>query len=145
VSGIDTVLGALPDSKPSGKDRWRTACPVCGERNKSTLSIGVSSDGAVLLKCFKSGCEPERITRALGLELADLFPERPAPGGGAPALKRRRMLSASQALEVLAFETNLVAVAVCNVAQGVTLSDDDRLRLLRAASRIQNIADEVKA
>ncbi len=68
-------------------DRGRAACPVCGGRNKSTLSLGTTADGAVLVTCFKSGCSIESITAALGVEVADLFPPREAS-----PVKRRRML-----------------------------------------------------
>jgi hypothetical protein len=44
------------------------------------------------------------------------------------------------ALEVLAFETLIVAVAAGNIAQGVTLSDMDRARLVTCAGRISRLA-----
>jgi hypothetical protein len=73
---VDTVLARLEPYRlnATGKDRWRAICPVCGERNPNTLSIGVGANDAVLLKCFKQGCSPEVIANALGLEITDLFP-----------------------------------------------------------------------
>ncbi len=66
MSAADAVLARLDSPRPTGRDRWRAACPVCGERNRSTLSIGIGDSGAVLLKCFKSGCGPDEIAAALG-------------------------------------------------------------------------------
>lgn len=45
------------------------------------------------------------------------------------------------ALQVLAFEATLAAVAAANVAHGVKLADQDRFRLLTAAARINRIAE----
>lgn len=56
--------------------------------------------------------------------------------------RRPRSLSARDALIALQFEAQLVAVAACNVAHGVELSDGDRSRLLLAARRIDVIAVE---
>jgi hypothetical protein len=142
VSAIYAVLARLPDARSTGRDRWRCACPVCGERNRSTLSIGVGDNGAVLLKCWKSGCDVEQIANTLGLDIGDLFPGRDA---SAPPLKRRGMLSAQQALEILRSEALFVAAAGSNVAQGVILSGDDIARCWRAAGRIAALCDEVRA
>ena len=60
---------------------------------------------------------------------------------------RRRPLPfpARDALEILADEANLVAVAAGNVAHGVPMSGADRERLMQAAGRIRVIAREVAA
>ena len=87
MTPIDTVLGRLPDAKQTAPGRWRTACPACGGRSQSTLSVGEGDTGAVLLKCFKSGCDPHTIATALGLDIADLFPQRP---DSAPLKRRQR-------------------------------------------------------
>lgn len=136
---IDTLLSRLDDPKPNGRDRWRCACPVCGGRNRSTLSIGVGDTGAVLLRCWKEGCSPEQIAHAVGLELEDLFPPRETHG--AP-LKRRRLITAGQALEVLDSEATLLMLCASDMAKGEAV---DRDRLLTAAARIAMIRDEVRA
>jgi hypothetical protein len=142
MSAADTVLARLDSPKPTGRDRWRAACPVCGERNRSTLSVGVGDSGAVLLKCFKSGCGPDVIAAALGLELSDLFPPRESHCG---PMKRRRLLSAGQALNLLHDESQLIALCGSNIAHGVVLTDDDLARLLTAAGRVAYLRDEVAA
>lgn len=141
---IDAVLARLApfQLRANGRDRWRACCPAHGSDNRSTLSIGIGQDGAVLLKCFCE-CGLEQIAHALGLELADLFPARPAPGGGAPPLQRRRLITAAQALDLLHDEAQLVAMVAANIANGVTLSDVDVSRVLKAAGRIAYLRDEV--
>ncbi len=98
----------------------------------------------MLLKCWH-GCDIEQIVGALGLEIADLFPPKPENGHGAGPLKRRRLLTAGQTLDLVNDELQLVALAASNIANGVELSDDDRARLLTAAGRVAYLRDEVKA
>lgn len=136
---VDVLLSRLDDPRPNGTDRWRCACPVCGGRNRSTLSIGVGDTGAVLLRCWKEGCSPEQIAHAVGLELEDLFPPRETHS--AP-LKRRRLITAGQALEVLDSEATLLVLCASDMAKGEQV---DRDRLLTAAARIAMIRDEVRA
>lgn len=128
-----------------GRDRWRAACPACGGENRSTLSIGVGDTGAVLLRCWKSQCPAESIAAAVGLSVFDLFPERPAPGGGASPPRRRRMLTAGQALQLLDAEAGIVAVAAENLAFGLSLSDADRARLRTSAARVAYLRRESAA
>lgn len=139
---LDTILSRLDRPRSNGPDRWRAACPVCGERNRSTLSVGIGDNGAVLLKCWKSGCGPDDIAAALGLELTDLFPAREAQAG---PMRRRRLLSAQQALDLLHDEAQLIALSAANVGHGVELSDADRARCLTAAGRIAHLQDEVQS
>lgn len=59
--------------------------------------------------------------------------------------RRRLPFPARDALEVLAEESNLVAVAAGNVAHGVELRAADLERLMQAAGRIRVIVREVSA
>lgn len=139
---IDELLARLDGPRPTGRDRWRCACPVCGGRNRSTLSVGVGDADAVLLKCWKEGCGPEQIARAIGLEFEDLFP--PRDSHAAPE-KRRRMLSDRQALELLERESLLAWTAAQNLAAGHTLTPGDLERLSLTAKRIGLLTHEVRA
>ena len=138
---VDTFLSRV-DARPNGRDRWRCTCPVCGEGNRSTLSIGVGDSGAVLLKCFKSGCSAEEIASAVGLELTDLFP--PRDSYAAPA-KRRRLITAGQALDLLDAEMTLAVVCASDLARGEQLDESTRERLLLGAARVTMLRDEVRA
>jgi hypothetical protein len=139
---IDMVLSRLTPFKlrENGRDRWRACCPAHGGSNPSALSIGIGND-AVLLKCWH-GCSADEVAGALGLELSDLFPPKEKYGG---PIRRKRLVSAQQALEVLAFETLLTWTAAKNLANGVVLTDQDRVRLDLAATRIHDISQEVKS
>lgn len=141
---VETLINALHAHKlhAVGRDRYRAVCPVCGERNPNTLSIGVNAEGAALVKCWKLGCDVGSICASLGLDVSDLFPPRASYGG---PMKRRRPLSASQALELLHDEAQLIALCGSNIARGVELTDDDRDRCLTAAGRIAYLCDEVHA
>lgn len=54
---------------------WASKCPAHDDRAPS-LAIGRGRDGRTLLRCF-AGCATGAIVNALGLTLADLFPEAP--------------------------------------------------------------------
>ena len=140
---IDTILARLDDARPAGRDRWRSRCPSCGGGNSSALSVGIGNGDAVLLRCWK-GCDAEQVARAIGLELNDLCPPR-LTDRGSRSLKRRGMLSARQALDVIENETTLVWTAAANMANGYTLTANDRQRLNTASARIQAVCDEVRA
>lgn len=61
---------------------------------------------------------------------------------GKPSKQQRpKPLPATEAIRVLAFESNLTAIAAGNIAHGVQLSDKDRARLMVAAGRIQHVAE----
>jgi hypothetical protein len=143
---IDLVLARLDGFKlrENGRDRWRACCPAHGGNNPTALSVGVGDDGRVLLRCWH-GCSVDAVAAALGLELGDLFPPRPEPAGGYAPMRRRRLLPAGQALELLASEATLVAVCVADVARGKTLDDTTKDRLLLAAARMLTIRDEVRS
>ena len=137
---IDVVLSRLDDPKPNGRDRWRSRCPACGG-NKSALSVGIGNDDAVLIQCFK-GCEVAAVVDAMGLRLQDLFPPKLT---GSPPLQRRGMLTAGQALDVIARECLLTWTAAFNLANGHALTEMDLEQLMIASRRIQALALEVRS
>ncbi len=124
-----------------GSDQLRTTCPCCGGRSTSALSAKRGANGGVLIKCFKSECDIELIARALGLEMTDLFP--PRLDGYATARPRRiGLLPIVQALDLIASEAWLIAVAGENLAAGHSLAEADLIRLRAASARIQRILKE---
>src|SRR6266536_1370621 len=76
---LEQVLSHLKGVRTSTRG-WRACCPAHADRQPS-LSIGLGEHGQVLLKCF-AGCSPERIVEAIGLTMADLFPDTPSPPDG---------------------------------------------------------------
>ena len=129
--GINDILARLKKTKSTGKDRWVACCPAHPDKNPS-MTIRSLPDGRILLHCF-AGCDPGTIIHCLGLEFSDLFPE---------PLSRERLrpirapFSALEALECLRTESAIVAFAVSDVVDGKPLSQDDALRVARAAGLI---------
>ena len=68
------VLGRLKCVTPgqNGHD-WTALCPAHEDR-RASLSVSVCEDGKVLLNCH-AGCKVEAVVEAIGLTMADLFPE----------------------------------------------------------------------
>jgi hypothetical protein len=108
------------------------------------LSVSEGDNGAVLMRCW-AGCPIESIASALDLAVVDLFPPRQAPGCGASARARRRLLSASQALQLLEDEATLVLVCASDLARGEQLDELTRKRLMLGAARIALMREEVRA
>lgn len=144
---INIVLGRLDGHKlrESGRDRWRACCPAHGGSNPSALSIGIGDNGGVLLRCWQ-GCTVEEVVMSLGIDMVDLFPPRAdAPGSGSGPMKRKRLITAGQALELLDHEITLAIVCAADMAEGKTLDDGTRQRLLQGAARVGLMRDEVRA
>jgi hypothetical protein len=88
MTPLATLLAKLPDAKKSSNG-WSARCPAHDDR-RASLSIAQGDGGKILLKCH-AGCDTAAIMAAVGLKLADLFPEktgatptrngRPTPGG----------------------------------------------------------------
>lgn len=66
-------LAKLPEGprKPNGPDGFLVRCPAHPDKSPS-LSVGVGTDGRILLKCF-AGCTAESISSALGLKMQELM------------------------------------------------------------------------
>ena len=72
---IAAVLDALTRAGCTPKrhgDAWSARCPAHDDRDPS-LSIGIGTDGRVLLHCH-AGCPAEAIVGTLGLAMRDLMP-----------------------------------------------------------------------
>ncbi len=144
-SPIDLVLSRLEGFRlrENGRNRWRACCPAHRSSNPSTLSIGVGDNGAVLLRCW-SGCALEDITSVLRLDVLELFPPKSEAGHGGPPVSRRRLVTASQALELLNVEMHLVVLCASAMARGESLNPLTRERLLRSAARVAMLLQEMQ-
>ena len=140
IRPIDLVLARLDDPKPTTRDRWRSSCPAC-RGNKSALSVGIGNGDTVLIQCFK-GCDVDAVVAAMGLQLHDLFPPKLTRS---QPLRRRAMLTAGQALDVIALDCMLTWTAAFNLANGHALTADDLDHLMSAGKRIQWLASEVRS
>lgn len=95
---------------------------LCGAKGGDVLAYHMAAHGLGFVEACKD----------LGAWIDDgqpNAPQKPAP------------LPPRAALSVLAFESTLAAVAAGNVAHGIDLTDADRARLMKAAGRINMIAE----
>lgn len=131
---IDTLLNKLDRVKPTGKGTWRAVCPAHEGNNPSSLSIRETDDGTVLIKCHAHNCSAHDIVSSVGLELDDLFPEKPLGHHKKPL---SRPFPIADCFRAVAFEVLLVAMAASRMGTGQLFDDADRARLMLAASRIR--------
>jgi hypothetical protein len=118
---------------------WRADCPNGHGEVRGSLSITEADDGRVMLHCFACGDTPG-ILYVLGIEMADLFPERtkdPSPEARKVAAEAFKRSALGAALGVLARESTVVTIAAHDLAEGKALSEPDHARLLVAEERIQ--------
>jgi len=74
MTPVERLLAKLPGATKSGKG-WSARCPAHDDR-RASLSISEGDNGTALLTCH-AGCEASAVVSAVGLKLADLFPESP--------------------------------------------------------------------
>ena len=137
----DRLLQQLAGVRSTGKGMWIAQCPAHGDKHPS-LAIRELDNGRVLLHCFV-GCSAGEVLAALGMTLSDLFPPRTDGSIDHRQRHERRPFPATDALRCIAVEAMLVVISATRLAQGGTLTEDDRQRLLVAASRIQAAVDAV--
>lgn len=108
------------DSMRIHTERGAFVCMSCGAKGGDILAHYQAAHGVDFVGAAK----------ALGAWVDDGKPH---------AMRRPAPLPPALAISVLAFECNLVAVAACNIANGVQLEVNDRERLLKASGRINHI------
>ena len=141
----ELILSRLERVKLNGKG-WRADCPVGHSHARGCLSLSEADDGRILLFCFACGNASDPL-RALGLELADLFPERikdPSPQARKEAQEAFKRASVKAALGVLASESRVVLIAAHELRAADVFPGGDADRLALAMDRIER-AREVLA
>ena len=77
--------------QPRGSEyQFRARCPGHDGGNPTSLSVGIGADGRAVLWCHAHQCDVETITAALGLHVADLFPDGHHRGRRYPLRRLRR-------------------------------------------------------
>lgn len=127
-----------------GRGIWRTT--NCEFHEGRSMRINIKTGGYVCMNCgekggdvlayhmAKTGADFVQAAKCLGAWVYD--------GKGESA--RPTPLPPRAALQVLGFESCLVAVAAGNVAHGRQLTDRDRERVMVAAGRINRLAEAFK-
>ena len=129
--------------KLTGRGKWRTTeCKFHG--GSDSMRINLATGAWVCMSCGARGGDVLAYHMAQhGLEFVEAAKALGAwVDDGRPATKHKPTpLSPRQALEVLAVEANLVAIAAANVAHGVVLSQVDLSRVLTASGRITRLVE----
>ncbi len=127
----------------TAKGKWRTGpCAFHGGHDSTRIntqtngwvcmSCGVHGGDAIAYHMQFTGVDFTTACKDLGCWIED----------GKPATQHKPTpLPARQALQLLAAEANLAAIAACNVGRGVVLNDVDLQRLLIASNRITGIME----
>ena len=130
----DQLLSRLDRVKQIGTDKWIARCPAHDDKSPS-LSIRELEDGRVLAYCF-AGCGIADVMSAISLSLSDLYPDNLSDH--MPRVRdRKHWHAAKEALKALSDDALIVAIAAENVAEGISLSDEDRTLLTETAVRIR--------
>ena len=131
MSNLNTLLSRLDKVQPIGNDRYKAICPAHDDRSPS---LAIKDDGGrLLLHCF-SGCQTIDVLDAIGLDFADIMPEK-VEGN---FKKDRKPFYAMDILSIIKFEATLVYTYASCITKGLTLTSADKERLLLASSRINH-------
>ena len=135
---ISEILNRLERVRRTGPDHGVASCPTSnhkhGDRSPS-MTWRELPDGRILMKCW-AGCSIHEVVSAMGLEISDLFNDKPDdPRGGKH--RERRPFDPMDILKVMAFESMLVSVALADHLAGRTPSEKDQARLHLAHERLQ--------
>ena len=129
---LERLLNSL--SKVKGrKGSWTAACPAHDDKSPS-LAVRQVEDGRILLHCF-GGCSVHDVLGAVGLDMADLFPDNGENKKGV-----KPAFYATDLLRVIAFESLVVSIGASDMSKGKQLSETDLQRMQKAAHRIQEAA-----
>lgn len=133
------LLNRLERVKQTAANRWIARCPAHKDRQPS-LSVAVSVDGLLLVHCH-AGCEIEDVCAAVGLTVAELFPDRLVahyrPG------KTDCDLSPAEALTLIRHEVQVVAVLAAQMEED-PFAPVDLNRLHDAVGRINETVQRVR-
>jgi hypothetical protein len=128
---VSTLLDRLHGVRQTGPGRYLARCPAHPDRSPS-LSVRELDDGTILLKDF-GGCGAADVVAAVGLQLRDLFPDRPREHRRAPSHSR---IPATDALIAIDHEAEVVAIIGADILGHRELQPDVWDRLSLAVSRI---------
>ena len=137
MSNLNTVLSRLEKVQRIGNDRYKAICPAHDDRSPS-LAIK-DDEGRLLLHCF-GGCETLDVLGAIGLDFADIMPDKVAGN----FKKDKKPFYAMDILGIIKFEATLTYIYASDMAKGLALSSADKERLLLAASRINHAYEVAK-
>lgn len=127
------LISRLNKVRQTGPGSWIACCPAHEDRTPS-LTVKEADDGRVLVHCF-AGCAVENIVGAVGMELSDLFPDRPLTV--AYAEPRRLRFNARDVLNSVSHELTVISLVLNDVIKGERVTEDDLRRFQKAVERVE--------
>ena len=141
---VDALLDRLDAVRQVAHGRWHARCPAHNGTNRNVLSIGETSDGTVLIKCFH-GCSVAKVVQAIGLELHELFPRIGWQTTGVHGSRPRRpRVDWSAAIEPCERDLLLVKIVLAAIARRETVNDEDAAACQCAATRVYRLLQEAR-
>ncbi|WP_300339093.1 DNA primase [Accumulibacter sp.] len=134
MTPAENFLSRVEGVRQTAPGRWVFRVPTRKDKRASG-SARELDDGRLLIHDF-AGDSAADILAAVGLEMADLYPEQLAQH----TKSERRPFLATDALRCVSFEALICAAAAKTMADGKLLSSVDRDRLLVAAERLTSAA-----
>lgn len=126
---VDILLNALRKVRRTANGEWVACCPAHDDKSPS-LAIK-QADDRILVHCF-AGCTPDEITRAVGLKLSDLMPER-LTDTSLP----RMPWNPRTVLEAVYNNAMILSVMASDASYGKKLTPADRDKMHEMAAEIQ--------
>jgi len=97
------------------------------------MTIRVTDEGKILIKCWSAQCDVNDIVGAVGLNVSDLFPTQLSKD---PTKPQRKPFPAADVLEALSFEAMVVHTIAAGAVAGEHITPKDYERLVLANSRL---------
>lgn len=139
----ESLLSRLTRVRKTGPGRWVSTCPSHGSGRNQALAIREMADGRTLAHCF-AGCGVSDVLDAVGLSLADLFPESIASAetGGDRRYRSGTAMpfSSEQCLRAVSSDL-LTAATIVSQAMDGQINDQERTALWQAAGRIADAVE----
>jgi len=137
-SKTEQLLSQLDSVKKTGQGKWLARCPAHDDKSPS-LAIKEVGD-RILLHCF-AGCGVSEVLNAVGLDMADLFPDRVVdPYGPAPRIPK---FSAYELFPLLVQEALILALACNDSMTNGVLPNADYQRAQQACQCVMRLHAEV--
>jgi DNA primase len=132
------LLASLDKVRQTAPGRWIALCPAHADKTPS-LAIREIDGDRILIHCF-GGCSVHEVVAAVGMEIGDLFPEKPLTYDG-KSTRERKPFNPQDILKVMAFEAGIAALYAADLLRGYQPTDDETLRLLTAYERLQTAVE----
>lgn len=134
------VLERASNVRQVRPNQYEFGCSAHGSRRNRPVKMRVLDDGRVLLwpAC---GCATAEVLAALGLTLADLFPDGPRAHELKPTSSR---IPAGDLLALVSEEISVAAILAADFLRDRSLSEAEWQRLAQAAERIAKARDHAR-